>query len=230
MRKTLFLFICCIYANVFALTPLDSDAGSKMLTSSISSGYASQFLTEIRYFTPQQNLSFCSIATSSIILNTLGVTPPNDNNFGKYKIFTQNNLFTPELLTKTGINAAYVKHGLKLAEEAKLLNSFPGIAATAYSTESLTLTQTRTLIVNALKSNTQLVIANIFRGKMDESGGGHFSPVAAYEAKSDNVLFMDVAAFKHGPTWVPMTTLYNAMHTKDGNTYRGFILVGKEVK
>jgi hypothetical protein len=133
-------------------------------------------------------------------------------------------------MTKTGINAAYVKHGLKLAEETKLLNSFSGIKATSYSTESLTVAQTRDIIVNALKSNTNLVIANIFRGKMDESGGGHFSPVAAYEKNSDNVLFMDVASFKHGSTWVPMKTLYNAMHTKDGNTYRGFILVSKEVK
>lgn len=231
MRAALFIMLFSIYCNVFAqnITLLNSDAGGKMLVSSINSGYAKQFLSEVKYFTYQENTSYCGVATAAIILNTLSITPPEDKNFGKYKLFTQNNLFTADMIRKTGLTeSSILGHGLTLAQETQLLNSFDGIKARAYPLESLTETQSKKIILHALKSNNQLVIANILRDSMQESGGGHLSPVVAYAPKSDDVLFLDVTSFKpYGPTWVPFHVLYNAMHTKDGNSYRGFILVSK---
>lgn len=230
--KGLFLAaLVCVGANSYAsgVTLLNSKGGSKMLVSSLSSGYAQQFLDEVKYFTYQENTSYCAVATSVIILNTLGITPPEDKNFGKYKLFTQNNIFTPDVVSKSGISeSTIIGHGLSLSQETQLLNSIDGVSATMYSTESLSADKVKKIIVTALKTDNQLVIANILRSNMQESGGGHFSPLVAYDPKSSNVLFMDVASFKqYGPTWVPFNALYEGMHTKDGDSYRGFIIVSK---
>lgn len=231
VRNIFYILIFCFFTNTFAqnIVALNSDSGAKMLSSSLIGGNARQFLAEVKYFTYQENLSFCGPTTAVIILNTLGIMPPEDKNFGKYKLFTQDNIFTAQTVNKTGITeSAIIGRGLTLDQEAQLLNSYPGVIATAYSTESLTYAQAKKIILKALKSNKQLVVANILRSSMRESGGGHFSPVAAYDAKTNNVLFMDVAAFKeYGPSWIAFQDLYNGMHTKDGDRYRGFILVSK---
>lgn len=226
MKKWLLLFILCISSNSFALTPLNSELGNKMLISSLENNYAHSFLSEVRYFTYQKNLTFCGVASAVIILNTLNITPPKDEAFGKYRLFTQDNLFSAEALKKSPIKKAEIlKAGLTLSQETQLLNSFPDVKATMYSAKNLSVQQTKTILLKALKSNKQLVIVNILRSAMDEKGGGHFSPISAYDPKSDSVLFMDVSTYKYAPTWVPIKNLYNAMRTKDGNSYRGLVVI-----
>jgi hypothetical protein len=58
--------------------------------------------------------------------------------------------------------------------------------------------------------------------------GGHISPLAAYDAKSDRFLVLDVARYKYPPVWVRTADLFGAMNTvdKDNNgKTRGFVLV-----
>jgi hypothetical protein len=225
----LFSFSSYLFAQ--ALVPLNSEEGGKMLASSISQGYAKQFLSEVRYFTYQENVYFCNVATASIVLNTLQVMAPNDENFGDYKLFTQDNILTTSVAKKMGITRQYIfAKGLTLEEETRLLNAFPTVEAKAYSSRYITEAQAKTLIVNALKSDQQFVIVNILRSQMDQQGQGHFSLISAYDKSSDSVLFMDVASYKYGPTWIPLKTLYRAMATKDGDIYRGFILVNRTFK
>jgi hypothetical protein len=226
MKKWLFLLVVCISPNVFALTALNSSRGADMLASSLQAHYADSFLSEVRYFTSQQNTTFCGIASAIIILNTLNITPPKDEAFGEYRLFTQDNLFTTDGIKKSKIKKdAVLTEGLTLSQETQLLNSFPNVKATMYSSRKLSLEKTKAILLKVLKSNKQLILANILRSHMDEKGGGHFSPVVAYDPKSDSVLFMDVAVYKYGPTWVPIKTLYSGMYTKDGNSYRGFIVI-----
>ncbi len=231
MRKiVLFCLWCFCFSASAANVPLNSVEGGKMLASSILHGDAKPFLSEVRYFTYQKNIYFCGVASAAILLNTLKATPPVDPNFGDYRLFTQDNLFTPELANKTGITFfSIIGQGLTLTKETQLLNAFSGIKAQAYPMGTLTEEQVKKILVKALKSDKLLVLANIFRPSMKEVGGGHFSPVAAYDSKSDSVLFMDVTSYKYGPTWVPMKTLYAAMSTRDPTeAYRGFILVSKQ--
>jgi len=60
----------------------------------------------------------------------------------------------------------------------------------------------------------QLIIANYYSETVIGSGDfGHFSPVAAYEAKGDRVLIMDVWRFEYEPYWVPVDKLLAGMMT-----------------
>ncbi len=229
ITKWFVLFTFFICSNVFALTELNSRVGGEMLTFSLLHHYADPFLSEVRYFTNQENTSFCGIASAAIVLNTLQIKPPKDADFGDYQLFTQDNIFTADAVKKLNIKQSDVlAQGMTLEKETQLLNAFPSVKAHMYSTKNLSLAETKAILLKALKSNKQLVIVNIFRPEMEEMGGGHFSPLVAYDPKSDHVLFMDVASYKYGPTWVPIETLYQAMHTKDGDAYRGFIVVTHE--
>jgi hypothetical protein len=60
--------------------------------------------------------------------------------------------------------------------------------------------------------------------------GGHISPLAAYDAKADRFLILDVARHKYPPVWVKAAELFDAMNTPDAandNRTRGYVLVAK---
>lgn len=64
-------------------------------------------------------------------------------------------------------------------------------------------------------------------GSSDQTGDGHFSPIAGYHRGLDLVLVLDVARFKYPPYWVPLTSLWAAMSHVDphtGNT-RGYYVI-----
>jgi glutathione gamma-glutamylcysteinyltransferase len=71
-----------------------------------------------------------------------------------------------------------------------------------------------------------ILLANFARKLLNQTGDGHFSPLAAYAPESDMVLIMDVARFKYPPHWVPSRTIYEAMQTSDkAGKPRGYLLV-----
>ena len=59
---------------------------------------------------------------------------------------------------------------------------------------------------------------------------GHISPLAAYDAKADRFLILDVARYKYPPVWVKTSDLFDAMNTPDpsnGGKTRGYVVVAK---
>jgi hypothetical protein len=72
------------------------------------------------------------------------------------------------------------------------------------------------------------VIVNYQREAIGEQTGGHISPLAAYDARADRFLILDVARYKYPPVWVKTTDIFDAMNTPDAsndNKTRGFVLV-----
>jgi glutathione gamma-glutamylcysteinyltransferase len=55
---------------------------------------------------------------------------------------------------------------------------------------------------------------------MNQSGGGHFSPIGGYHVTRDLALILDVARFKYPPHWVPVEHLWRAMEPIDPATDR----------
>jgi Phytochelatin synthase len=64
----------------------------------------------------------------------------------------------------------------------------------------------------------------------DNQGGGHFSPLAAYNGKADDLLLLDVARYKCPPFWVDTNLLWQAMATMDTSSgrHRGYIVLELE--
>ncbi len=60
-------------------------------------------------------------------------------------------------------------------------------------------------------------------------GGGHCSPLAAYDEQQDLVLLLDPRGRYHW-AWLPLTSLYEAMNTTDrvSQTHRGWVTIRSE--
>eukprot|EP00756_Hemistasia_phaeocysticola_P060733 Hpha_TRINITY_DN4282_c0_g1::TRINITY_DN4282_c0_g1_i2::g.186593::m.186593/K05941/E2.3.2.15; glutathione gamma-glutamylcysteinyltransferase len=63
-----------------------------------------------------------------------------------------------------------------------------------------------------------MVILSWKRAALEQTGEGHFSPLAGYHAGRDLVLVMDTARFKYAPYWVSVGRLYDAMCPSDPDT------------
>ncbi|WKX96270.1 hypothetical protein Q1695_012597 [Nippostrongylus brasiliensis] len=77
------------------------------------------------------------------------------------------------------------------------------------------LTALRQDVVRSVRGETEVVVVSYDRSQLEQTGTGHFSPLAAYHAKSDRVLIMDVARFKYPPHWVELSLLQKAMCSID---------------
>lgn len=63
-----------------------------------------------------------------------------------------------------------------------------------------------------------ILVVSFGRSALQQTGDGHFSPIAAYHTETDQVLVMDVARFKYQHYWVKVDTLYEAMKLLDKKT------------
>ncbi|RCN42353.1 hypothetical protein ANCCAN_11650, partial [Ancylostoma caninum] len=82
-------------------------------------------------------------------------------------------------------------------------------------------------VLESVRSDTNVIVASYDRSQLQQTGTGHFSPLAAYHSASDKVLIMDVARFKYPPHWVTLRQLQVAMCSLDKSTKRtrGYVLL-----
>ena len=81
-------------------------------------------------------------------------------------------------------------------------------------------------LIGNLTRPGDFVVINYSRKAVGQAGGGHISPLAAYDSQSDSILVLDVNPSKVGWVWVPTSMLVQAMRTFDSVENRGYILVG----
>ena len=59
-----------------------------------------------------------------------------------------------------------------------------------------------------------------------ESAYGRFSPsLFSVDERSDSILLLDVAGYLNPWYWTRVEHLYQAMNTRDGDNYRGYLVV-----
>jgi hypothetical protein len=81
----------------------------------------------------------------------------------------------------------------------------------------------RTDLIENLKHRGDYVVVNYRRQAVGQQGGGHISPLAAYDAESDSFLILDVNPASAGWVWMPTSTLIKGMRTFDRVENRGYI-------
>lgn len=226
-----FLLVLCFFQEAYPASDSknelyiswDSPEGISRLQ---SSGAKANFWKLARFYESQIRSTYCSIASSVIVLNTLSVEAPKSMFLGKYRMFTQEEFFS-ETVCAVIDQSEVLERGISLEELEAVLKVFP-LEVWKYEAQNLSYEEIRYLLVSALKNSNQCVLALYQRRELNQEGGGHWSPIAAYDAESDSFLIMDVAKFKYPPVWVNASELINAMQTT--NIYdqsRGFIIVQK---
>lgn len=75
------------------------------------------------------------------------------------------------------------------------------------------------------------MILSYSRKTVNQTGDGHFSPMAAHHKGRDMLLILDVARYKYPFHWLPRMTFWDAMNEIDKETdeTRGFLMVRKKI-
>ena len=117
---------------------------------------------------------------------------------------------------------------MTLDQLASLLRA-EGAAAEAVHTGQLSQLKFRTLASLNLSNNSDFLIVNYDRGQLGQAGGGHISPVAAWDRESDRYLVLDTAAYRYPWTWVSGADLWAGMNTLDDDAgkLRGLVVVSQ---
>jgi hypothetical protein len=205
------------------LIPLASIQGENLLLE--SQARADYFLLSNQFVT-QINQAYCGVASSVMVLNALGLPAPESPQYKPFKVFTQENFFA-RAETNRVVSAEIVsKQGMTLAQLGGVLSSH-GAKVKVYYGSDVDLERFRSLLIENLSVRDKFVIVNYLRKTIGQERGGHISPIAAYNRKTDRFLILDVSRYKYPPVWVKAIDLWQAIRTMDANKTRGFVLVGK---
>lgn len=180
-----------------------------------------------RYFVSEKIDTFCGVASTVMVLNALDVPSPISPFIYPYRKFDQDNIFNPAILD---IKAAdrIGANGLTLEQLSAVLRTF-GLTVETYHADAVSPEQFRDIALRALQSKDHYIMVNFLRTGLEQVGGGHISPLAAYNEQSDRFLMLDVARYKYPPAWIKATDLWQAMNTEDADARakRGFVIVSR---
>ena len=188
----------------------DTPAGAELFDSADVKGH---FWTICRYFVSEKFMTYCGVATGVTLLNSLAVAAPDSPQIYPYKMFTQDNLFTDEVL-QIRRPRDVERDGNTLEQLAGILRCFE-VNVDVHFGDTLELDQFRELVVGVLRSPERRVLVDFDRASLGQKGSGHFSPLAAYHSAADRFLLMDVARYKLPPCWVSARDLRDAIDTRD---------------
>jgi hypothetical protein len=204
-------------------------------------------------FESQTTRTFCGPTSAAIVLNALRaddarVEKPEDPSLVPtgvraslpkgfdplYHRYTQNDLFTPaaeRVKTRNAVLGAPSARGTRPAPglELRQLHELLGTAGVdsrlRVVDDALPDATVRAEIVENLGTPDDYVIVNYSRAALGQEGGGHISPLGAYDEESDSFLILDVNPNGHRWVWAPAAALIRAMRTRDTAENRGYLLV-----
>lgn len=231
--KTLIIGACVAGGSVFGQTltlpqnliAFNSHEGEKLLFESQS---RDDFFPLGMQFVTQNTQTYCGVASIVMVLNGLQIPAPEAQQYSPYRVFTQENFFNNEATRKVLAPEVVSRMGMTLEQIGQLLASY-GVKVKVYHAADTNLEDFRKLVSQNLKQPANFVLVNYLRKEIGQEKGGHISPIAAYNEKTDRFLIMDVARYKYPPIWVKTADLWKAMVTLDsvsGKT-RGFVFVSR---
>lgn len=223
----IFLVVFCLGFAGLAESRIAPPAPSLIFTSEQSFNLLKKDLNPntiklLANFTTQKNGTYCGVASAVMVLNSLPIPAPIDSDHSSFHYFTQDNIFNDKVLEIIKPEQV-AKEGMQLSTLGQLLKSF-ALNVEVMPADQRTEEQFRKELIHAL-ANQDFIIVNFLRKTLHQEGGGHFSPIAAYDPASDRFLVLDVARYKYDSYWVKTADLWQAIHTKDGAQYRGFLLI-----
>jgi len=197
--------------------PMASSAGMELLLKPRTR--RADYGALVQWYETQANLAYCGVASSVMVLNSLAVAAPKAEGYGTNRFWTQTNLFSLPL-TRSFVEANRVaREGMTLEQLHGLLASV-GTRVQRYHGENLSLGQLRWLLRRGLTQGSDRLLANYDRRALGQTGGGHISPLAAYDPDQDRVLILDVARYRYPAVWVATPDLWRAIRSVDTSSGR----------
>lgn len=188
------------------------------------SGDRSDYAPLAQEFITQANLAYCGVASAVMVLNSLGIPAPAAAGYGAYRFWTQENFFD-NLATRAVLPPETVaRQGMTLDQLTALLGSHGLQAERSYASD-LSLEQFRQRVRGNLRQPGDRLLVNYYRPAVGQQGGGHISPLAAYDERSDRILLLDVARYRYPSVWIRTEDLWQAARAVDSSSGRSRGLV-----
>lgn len=247
---TALLWSFAVLAAPPALVPFASDEGMARLARTTA---RHDFATLANQFEAQSNNAFCGPTSAAIVLNAMyfgkRALPRDKSRLREADLrhlppgadlslprFTQDNVIERGAKTRAQVlgepmpigDRVGSDYGYQLAQFEELLRANGARARRVVVDDALPEATIRADLIGNLTRGGDYVIVNYLRSAAGQQGGGHLSPLGAYDAASDSLLLLDVNPFGAGWVWMPVTTLIAAMRTFDTLENRGYLLVSPE--
>ena len=232
---------------VYELVPFSSDEGLARLARSTAKV---DFPALANQFEPQSNATFCGPTSAAIVLNAVNersASLPRDRsrlraedlqnipgNFDPTNPrFTQDNVITKGQKTRAQvlgepvtINGKQVgDFGYQVRQLDEMLRANGATTRLVIVDDAKREEDIRADLVGNLQRRGDYVIVSYRRDAVGQRGGGHISPLGAYDADSDSFLVLDVNPASAGWVWMSTRTLVKGMRTFDTVENRGYILI-----
>ncbi len=205
------------------LIGLSTEAGGQLLID--SSARQAYWPLSIQFVT-QKNQAYCGVASMVMVLNALEVPAPPTPGIAPFATFTQDNVLGPDT-ERILPQAVLMGHGMTLDQFGAIVRTY-GVQADVHHADDDSLADFRQMASQALAARGSHVVVNYLRRAIGQEKGGHISPLAAFDAKTDRFLILDVSRYKYPPVWVTAADLHAAMNTVDGDNEgkrRGFVVI-----
>mmetsp|Transcript_43291 Transcript_43291/g.131743 ORF Transcript_43291/g.131743 Transcript_43291/m.131743 type:complete len:381 (-) Transcript_43291:130-1272(-) len=193
-------------------------------------GGTKSFFRLIEQFSTQAEPAYCGPSTLCVVLNALAVDPRRTWK-GVWRWYEEemlNSCIDLEMVKKKGVTFGTFA----------CLARCQGVAVEARWAEDSTVEEFRRAVraccteegnssSDEASGYPVFLVTSYSRRVIEQTGDGHYSPVAAFDEVSDKVLILDTARFKYGPHWVPLQLLFDAMIPidKDTGRSRGYLLL-----
>ncbi|HET7608375.1 MAG TPA: phytochelatin synthase family protein [Gammaproteobacteria bacterium] len=202
------------------LAALDSAAGRAAFQRALLAGTLEGYFKIAQQFHTQADPAFCGLGSLVSALNALGIDPKRAWK-GSWRWFSE------ELLDCCKSLDEVRRAGITLDEAACLARCSNAEVTVRRAGEASAGEFREHLLAAATASDGPVLIANYSRSAVGQTGTGHFSPIAGFDAATDQALVLDTARFKYPPHWMPVELLFAAMQERDADTgdTRGWLLL-----
>lgn len=241
-----------VYSKEVAVTNWNSAEGILRFE---RTSFKGDFYRLAHHYKPQTNPAVCGQAAATVVLSAIyelnqkafPVIEEWPITFGdkkyplQYRLINESNFHnseTDKVLDRRAISMKITKKdgsfggGIDIDELQKMLK-IHGVKSKLVNVSEFNdqnISDFRKLVMKVVNSNQEFLLLNYdhsYKGLM----GGHFSPVAAYDEKSDSILMLDVAAHRNPWIWINLSDVYHAMNTKNyaQTAYRGYLVVSTKL-
>lgn len=240
------------HATTEELISFDSEESMKRLSNSKAKV---DFFSLANQFEAQSNALFCGPTSAAIILNAIrsnkkSILPKDRNRLNRINPiklpaaidlslprYTQENIVakSPKNLSyvfgkKLSINGkTTIDPGYQLRDFNALLNAHGLKTLLRVVDSNISDEDVLSEIILNLKERNNYVIINYLRSAAGQNGGGHISPIGAYDKTSHSFLILDVNPTKAPWVWMPASKLLKGMRTLDKQENRGYILIEDKI-